>query len=129
MPKTHLESLIRSSRQQVGSIIALEDDFVAERAEIVCVLETDDRGQPGTLAECTSEVAVRAGATIGFCVGDVDTQPDARAFQDLPFAIGRGFTAIVCRSDMRIEFVTTHGTPGGNENLTGAEILDALRML
>lgn len=115
------------SQQHVVSIAALEDDFVAARAAIVWVLESDSFTRPGTLEECTEELQGRA--TTGFCVGDVDTQPDARAFQDSPFAVARGFTAIVRRSDMRIEFVTTHGTPSGNENLTGGEVLDALRTL
>jgi len=33
----------------------------------------------------------------------------------------------VPRSTMRIEYVTTHGTPSGNDNLTGDDILAAVQ--
>ena len=62
--------------------------------------------------------------SVGWCVGDDQTNPGDRAFDSSPFAIGRGFDLIVPRSSMAVEFVSTHGTPEGNENLTGAEVLE-----
>lgn len=48
-----------------------------------------------------------------------------------PLSVGTGpacgFDFIVPRSTMRIEYVTTHGTPSGNDNLTGDDILAAVQ--
>ena len=44
-------------------------------------------------------------------------------FDNSPFAEGRGFDIIVPRSAMTIEWVSTHGTPSGNDNLSGDDVL------
>ncbi len=33
------------------------------------------------------------------------------------------------RNEMKIRWVSNHGTPAGNENLTGAEVLEQVRLL
>ncbi|MEE2830661.1 MAG: hypothetical protein VX498_15850 [Myxococcota bacterium] len=62
-------------------------------------------------------------------MGDGETEPEAGTFDDSPFSIGRGFDMIVHRQDMRVVFTTSHGTPAGNLNPSGEEILDAVREL
>ena len=99
---------------------------MAAGAQIVWVLEQGPQFQDGTAVEC-EEVMQELGATQGWCVGDDETQPVADVFDDSPFAEGRGFDFIVPRSTMRIEYVTTHGTPSGNDNLTGDDILAAVQ--
>ena len=53
--------------------------------------------------------------------------PTAGVFDNSPFAVGRGFDILVRRSDMRILWVSTHGTPTGNDNLTGQQVLEEIR--
>ncbi len=60
---------------------------------------------------------------VGWCVGDDQTQPVAGTFDDSPFSEFRGFDIIVPRSTMVVEFSTSHGTPSGNDNITGEELL------
>lgn len=67
------------------------------------------------------------GSSLGWCVGDSRTQPTPGTFDTSPFSIGRGFDIIVPRDTMTIEYTTNHGTPSGNENPTGADVLQALR--
>ncbi len=104
----------------------MEEEILAEGAQLIWVLEQDQNAQPGTADTCLTFVAGR-GSDAGLCVGDAETEPVAGVFDEAPFATGRGFDMIVRRSDMEILFVTDHGTPAGNDNLTGAEILDAVR--
>ena len=63
----------------------------------------------------------------GWCVGDQQTQPESGAFDASPFSIARGFDMIVPRKTMTIEWTTNHGTPSGNENLDGEDVLQAVR--
>lgn len=63
------------------------------------------------------------GSDKGWCVGDGETEPEEGTFDESPFSIARGFDMIVTRRDMRVGYVTTHGTPAGNENPSGAEVL------
>jgi hypothetical protein len=65
----------------------------------------------------------------GWCVGDSQTLPTAYTFDNSPFSIGRGFDLLVPRGSMVIEFESSHGTPGGNENLDGAAILAEVQAL
>ena len=90
------------------------------------VLEADALGTPGTAVKCT-EVMAQLGSTTGWCVGDAETLPVPGVFDASPFAIGRGFDIIVERSTMEIAYSTSHGTPGGNENITGDDLLQAVR--
>lgn len=105
-----------------------EDDIEDENARIIWVLERNNRGQPGSAADCRNWVG-QQGASKGICVGDVETMPMAGVFDRSPLAKGRGFDLIVRRSTMVIEFVSTHGTPSGNDNLSGDQLLDKLRDL
>ena len=63
------------------------------------------------------------GSNVGICVGDGETQPTSGTFANSPFTVGRGFDAIVTRGDMKIVWQSSHGTPSGNENLDGSEVL------
>ena len=49
--------------------------------------------------------------------------PTPKAFDDSPFSVARGFDIIVPRSTMEIVFTTSHGSPGGNENINGQQLL------
>lgn len=55
--------------------------------------------------------------------------PNPGTFDNSPFALARGFDIIVRRSDMRIVWVSTHGTTSGNDNLTGAQVLTEVRRI
>ncbi len=105
---------------------SIEDQFIAAGAQIIWVLEQTDRFEPGTAENCRAFVNSR-GSSMGLCVGDSQTMnqmiPSDSTWDDSPLAIGRGFDLIVPRSTMRIEEVYTHGTPGGNDNLSGEELL------
>lgn len=63
----------------------------------------------------------------GWCVGDGQTMgqstPSDRTWTSSPIAIGRGYDLIVSRRDMVVRDAPTHGTPSGNDNLTGPELL------
>ena len=65
--------------------------------------------------------------SVGWCVGDDETNPVAGTFDDSPFSIGRGFDMIVPKRTMEIVYTTSHGTPSGNENLSGEDVLEAVR--
>ena len=108
----------------------IEDQFLAAGAQIIWVLEQTSTFQPGTAENCRAFVESR-GSRAGYCVGDSQTMnqmiPSMSTWDDAPFAIGRGFDLIVMRRDMVIRDVSTHGTPGGNENLTGAGLLESVR--
>lgn len=104
----------------------VEADIIAEGAQIIWVLEANRFGQPGSADDCRAFMSGR-GSTMGICVGDAETMPTPRVWDRSPFAIGRGFDILMRRSDMRIEWVSTHGTPGGNDNLTGQQVLEEVR--
>ena len=103
-----------------------EEDIIAAGAEIIWVLEATRFAQPGTAEGCRSFMNAR-GSDKGYCVGDSETMPTPGVWDDAPFAIGRGFDIIVRRSDMKIVWSSSHGTPGGNENLSGEDIAAAVR--
>ena len=91
-------------------------------AEIIWVLEQNQSGQIGLATDCRSYIDGK-GSTLGWCVGDGETQPTPGTFDDSPFSIERGFDMIVVRETMEVVYTTTHGTTGGNENITGEELL------
>ena len=103
-------------------VSSIQEDIRDLGVEIIWVLERTQAGQPGTADTCY-DFFHTAGATEGWCVGDSQTMPVPQTFDNSPFAIGRGFDLIVARDSMRIEWVSTHGTPSGNENLTAEQIL------
>lgn len=103
----------------------VENEIVAAGAEIIWVLEQDASLTPGTAELCMETMEV-LGATLGWCVGDDETKPEAGTFDESPFSKGRGFDIIVPRSSMVIAYTTNHGTPSGNDNLTGEDVLAAV---
>jgi hypothetical protein len=104
-----------------------EDEIAAEGAEIIWVLEQDPSGQPGTAELCMSTLDALGSEDQGWCVGDAQTEPVPGTFDESPFSIGRGFDLIVPRSTMEIVWTSSHGTPAGNENLEGDDLVAAVR--
>lgn len=105
----------------------MEDEIVDAGAEIIWVLEETPQGEPGTLDSCMEVMDIFGSEDQGWCVGDADTLPEASAFDDSPFSKGRGFDIVVPTSTMVIEFTTNHGTPSGNDNIDGADVLQAVK--
>ena len=83
---------------------------------------------PGTAAGCRDFMDGQ-GSENGLCVGDAETEPNPGTFDSSPFSSFRGFDMIVHRDTMQIVFNSDHGTPGGNDNRSGEEILQAVRDL
>lgn len=104
----------------------VEEDILAAGAAIIWVLEEDTRSRPGTAESCRSTFD-GYGSDKGLCVGDGQTSPSPGTFDRSPFSVRRGIDLIVRRSDMHIVFEASHGTPAGNDNLTGADILAEVR--
>jgi hypothetical protein len=102
-----------------------DDEIEDAGARILWVLEQGPLLGRGTAANCRDFMDGH-GSDRGWCVGDDETLPEPDVFDDSPFSVGRGFDIIVTRHDMKIVYSTSHGTPQGNENLTGADILDAV---
>lgn len=67
--------------------------------------------------------------TVGWCVGDAETEPTPGTFDTSPFSLYRGFDMFVPRSTMQIAWTSSHGSPAGNENLSGEETLGELLLL
>ena len=88
-------------------------------------MEADQIGQPGTAASCRDFMDDR-GSEAGWCVGDGQTEPEPGVWDNSPFSVGRGFDIIVPRGSMEIVFTTNHGTPAGNENIDGEDVLEAV---
>ena len=105
----------------------VEDEIVGAGAQIIWVLEQDPSFQPGTADRCTFVMDELGAQDQGFCVGDAQTQPVAGTFDESPFSVARGFDMIVPRSSMRVVWSSSHGTPTGNQNLTGADVLAEVR--
>jgi hypothetical protein len=101
--------------------------MVAEGAEIVWVLEQGPRFEAGTAELCDEVMDTLGDPAVGWCVGDAETEPTASAFDDSPFSVNRGFDMIVPRATMEVAYSTSHGTGGGNDNLSGQDVLEALR--
>ena len=111
-----------------GSVAQVEEQIIAEGTQLIWVMTEDASRRPGTAENCRSFLANR-GSDNGICVGDSETMPAAYVFRDSPFAAGRGIDLVVRRSDMRVLFASDHGTPSGNDNLTGTQLLNELRTL
>ncbi|MBX2796168.1 MAG: hypothetical protein KTR31_00825 [Myxococcales bacterium] len=101
----------------------MSDDIVAEGAEIIWVLEQNRQGQAGNANRCMDSMDKFGDPSVGWCVGDGQTEPVAGTFDNSPFSVERGFDIIVRRDTMEIMYSTSHGTEPGNENPSGAEIL------
>ena len=104
----------------------VEQQIQALGAEIIWVLEANAFLQPGTAAMCR-EFMDAQGSELGWCVGDGETIPTPGTFDNSPFSVSRGFDIIVPRSTMEVVFSTSHGTPGGNENIDGEALLAAVQ--
>lgn len=104
----------------------VEDEIVAAGAEIIWVLEKDTSLTEGTAESCNTILDQLGSEDQGWCVGDGETEPVAGTFDDSPFSELRGFDMVVPTSTMRVEFTTSHGTPNGNENITGEDVLAAV---
>ena len=108
----------------------VEDEIVAEGVEIIWVLEQSTTAKPGTAERCAEFMFDKVGSKQGWCVGDSQTEPtDVTNFDDSPFSIGRGFDILVTRDDMKIVYTTNHGTPSGNDNPSGQEVLEDIKGL
>ena len=103
----------------------IEQDIVDAGAEIIWVLEADVAREPGTAQSCFDFVSNEA--SLGWCVGDGQTVPQPGEWDDSPFSQGRGFDIVVPRETMVIEFSTNHGSPGGNDNPTAEDVLQAVQ--
>jgi hypothetical protein len=107
-------------------VAQVEEMFNDAGAEIIWVLTETAAFDPGTATTCREFLNSRM-SDRGWCVGDSQTTgqttPSMTTWADSPFAIGRGYDVIVSRRDMVIRDVATHGTPRGNDNLTGMELL------
>lgn len=103
-----------------------EDAIVAAGAQIFWVLEADSRQTPGTAALCMDVMDDLGSEDQGWCVGDGQTEPMAGVFDDSPFSVNRGFDMITTREAMEVIWVSNHGSPSGNENLDGKDILAAV---
>ena len=104
------------------SVAEVETELEAAGAAIIWVLEQGPTFEDGTANACYDTLS-ELGATRGWCVGDDQTKPSADVWDESEFSVGRGFDLIVPRRTMRIEYSTSHGTPSGNDNLTGADVL------
>jgi hypothetical protein len=102
-----------------------EEAIEAEGARVIWVLEQDSSNMPGTAVGCRDFMDGQ-GSDGGLCVGDAETQPVPGTFDNSPFSSFRGFDIIVHRETMQIVFNADHGTPGGNDNLNGEAILQAV---
>lgn len=99
----------------------------AEGARILWVLEEDVHGTPGTAASCDDAMTELGVGPVGWCVGDGDTEPVPGTFDDSPFSVARGFDMIVVRQTMQIVWSSSHGSPAGNDNPSGDEVLERVR--
>ena len=110
------------------SVAGVEQTILDEGTALIWVLAEDQSSIPGTAEGCRQFVAGQ-GSAAGICVGDGETQPAAGVFHNSGFADGRGFDMVVERASMKIIWTASHGTPSGNDNLSGDNILDQLREL
>lgn len=105
----------------------VEDEIVDAGAQIVWVLEQDPSVVDGTVDSCLSVMDALGSEDQGWCVGDAQTRPEPKTFDASPFSVARGFDMIVPRATMRVEWTTSDGSPSGNDNLEGADVLAAVR--
>ncbi|MEZ4236857.1 MAG: hypothetical protein R3F59_12025 [Myxococcota bacterium] len=104
-----------------------DDDILAEGTQIIWVLEADAHQTPGTADLCMEVMDELGDPNEGWCVGDAQTEPTPGTFDDSPFSLYRGFDMIVPRSTMEILWTSSHGSPAGNDNLDGKDILQAVQ--
>lgn len=105
----------------------LDDEIRDAGAAILWVLEADSGGTAGTADLCGEVMDVLGDPDQGWCVGDAQTEPAPGTFDQSPFSVYRGFDMIVPRDTMEILWTSSHGTPAGNDNIDGQDVLDAVR--
>ena len=110
-----------------GSVAEVEEQIEAEGVEIIWVIEEISFGTSGEVVHCP-EFTDLIGSDRGWCVGDGQTMPTASAFDDSPLSDDRGFDILVERESMVVVLETSHGSTNGNANLTGAELLEQIRV-
>ncbi len=66
------------------------------------------------------------GSDDGWCVGDGQTVPTPGTFDNSPFSVNRGFDMVVDRQSMEIVWEGNHGTGGGQDNPSAADVLAAV---
>ena len=98
-------------------------------AQILWVLEAVPSAVPGTAQSCDEVMTELGAGPVGLCVGDGETQPVAGTFDDSPFSVDRGFDMVVPRATMEIRWSSSHGSPSGNENPEGDDVLQVLEAL
>lgn len=103
-----------------------DEDFQAAGAQLIWVLEADASQTPGTVDSCTSVMDELGNPSVGWCVGDGQTMPTPGSFDDSPFSEKRGFEMIVARQTMEVLWSSSHGSTAGNDNLDGADVLEAV---
>ena len=104
----------------------LEDAITDAGAQVLWVLEADVNQTPGTVESCMDVMDDLGSERHGWCVGDGETQPTPGTFDDSPFSDKRGFEMIVARRTMEVLWSSSHGSPSGNENLDGDDVLAAV---
>ena len=104
----------------------VEADIESAGAQLIWVLQQGPLLNPGTASECRERFD-GYGSKSGLCVGDGETEPEPASFHESSLAEGRGFDLMVDLKTMEIVWTSTHGTPSGNENLDGAQVLEAVR--
>ncbi len=102
-------------------------EIEAAGARLVWMLEEDVGGTPGTARTCDDTVSELGAPPVGLCVGDGQTEPTPGVFDDASFAVARGFDMIVARETMEIVWASSHGSPSGNDNPSGDEVLERVR--
>lgn len=100
-------------------------EFEEAGAEIIWVLEEDRDSQPGTVGGCMEVMDVLGSPSVGWCVGDGQTEPEAGVFDDAEVSIYQGFDMIVERRTMRIAFARSHGD--SSAPFSAGELLGAVR--
>ena len=98
-------------------------------AQIVWVLEQGPNVEPGTAELCDEVMTELGSGPVGICVGDAETEPVPGVWDASPFSQYRGFDIVLPRQTMEILWSSSHGTPSGNENLSGKQVLDAVRQV
>jgi hypothetical protein len=108
-----------------GSVADIEEDIIAAGAQLIWVLEQTALGGSPDADDCRSAMDF-LGSDDGWCVGDGQTQPTPGTFDNSPFSVARGFDMIVERETMVIVWEASHGTGGGQDNPSAAEVLAAV---
>jgi hypothetical protein len=106
----------------------VEQQIIDAGAQIIWMQETDSLNQPGTAQGCRNMMD-SLGSTQGWCVGDGETQPVPGTFDTSPFGISRGFTMLVPRQSMVIEYTSNPAGSMEVNELGGEELLALVQAL